>query len=226
MKRIKPHTPVQYVMGHTEFCGLDFLVDERALIPRPETEILVDVAADICNGLRTAAGKELNILDLGTGSGNIAIALTKKVADCKIIASDISDDALEVAKLNAERHGVSDRIKFIKSDLFKDIKGEFDVIVSNPPYISKPEFETLQKEVLMEPHVALDGGNDGLDFYRKIISSAVSHMKKGGYIIFEIGFGQKKDICAIVEKESILKVMRVEIDHNEIERIVAARWIS
>ncbi len=222
MKRIKPHTPVQYVMGHVQFCDLDLLVDERVLIPRPETEILVDIASDIIKGAGIPASKA-RILDLGTGSGNIAIALTKKIPDCKIIASDISGGALEVAKLNAGRNGVSDRIEFIKSDLFASLDGKFDIIVSNPPYISRPEFESLQKEVLMEPHVALDGGSDGLDFYRKIISEAAKRLTSGGYIIFEIGFAQKKLICRIIEKESVLKVMRVEIDHNEIERIVAAR---
>jgi release factor glutamine methyltransferase len=182
----------------------------------------VDVASDIIKGADIPASKA-RILDLGTGSGNIAIALTKKIPDCKIIASDISAGALVVAELNAGRNGVSDRIKFIKSDLFESLDGNFDIIVSNPPYISRPEFESLQKEVLMEPHVALDGGSDGLDFYRKIIREAAKRLTSGGYIIFEIGFAQKKLICRIIEKESVLKVIRVEIDHNEIERIVAAR---
>jgi len=225
IKPIKPFTPVQYVMGHSEFHGMDFLVDERVLIPRPETEILVDVAIDIINELQ-AASKKIRVLDLCTGSGNIAIALTKKIHDCKMVASDISDEALEVAKINAKRQDVSDRIEFIKSDLFADIKGKFDLIVSNPPYISKPEYSTLQKEVLMEPRVAFDGGDDGLDFYRKIIPESKKYLKKNGYIVFEIGFGQKKDICAIVEKDKDYKVTKVTIDHNEIDRIIAAKWIS
>jgi len=222
---IKPHTPIQYVMGHQQFYGLDLVVDDNVLIPRPETEILVDVTIDIAYSLKLTANS-LNILDIGTGSGNIAIALTKNIPDCKIIASDISDDALEVARLNARRHDVSDRIQFKRSDLFENLEGKFDIIVSNPPYIAKFEFETLEKEVLMEPRIALAGGNDGLDFYRRIVASSVKYLKPGGYLLFEIGFGQKKDICAIIEKEGIFKVIKVMIDHNEIDRIVEARWIS
>ena len=225
MKNTKPNTPIQYIMGQTQFHGLDLTVDERVLIPRPETEILVDVAIDLINEIQ-GAKNELRILDLGTGSGNIAIALTKSMPDCKIIASDVSEGALEVARINAARNGVSDRIDFVLSDVFENIKGKFDIIVSNPPYIARTEFKTLQKEVLREPRVALEGGMDGLDFYRKIISASVRHLKPGGYIAFEIGFAQKKDICGIIENEGVFKVRRVEIDHNEIERIVAAQWIS
>lgn len=225
MENIKPHTPIQYIMGHSEFCGLDFLVDERVLIPRPETEILVDVASDIIQGLKVR-GKDLRILDLGTGSGCIAIALTKRIPDCKIIASDVSAEALEVARVNAERLGAGGRIEFITSDLFSDIKGKFDCIVSNPPYVARGEFESLQKEVLKEPRVAFDGGEDGLDFYRKIISESTKYLKEGASLIFEIGYGQRREICAIVEKTGVLKVTRVEIDHNEIDRIVAAKWTN
>jgi release factor glutamine methyltransferase len=219
-------------MGQTHFYGLDFLVDERVLIPRQETEILVDVVIDMIKGAGdrgSGIGKnecEMNILDMGTGSGNIAISLTKNIPECRIVASDVSQEALDVAKMNADRMGVSDRVDFVKSDLFCDIKGLFDMIVSNPPYISRPEIRTLAKEVLMEPKVALDGGNDGLDFYRKIISSGIKYLKPGGYFVFEIGFGQRKEICDLIEKDGILKVVKVTIDHNEIDRIVAAKWIN
>ena len=225
---VKPFTPIQYVMGHTEFHGLDFLVDERVLIPRPETEILVDAVVDIIKGARGQGqgSREMRILDLGTGSGNIAIALTKSTPDCRIIASDISEGALEVARLNARRHGVADRIEFVVSDLFDNIKDVFDVIVSNPPYIARPEFETLQQEVLMEPRVALDGGSDGLDFYKKIIAAGTKHMKPGSHIIFEIGYGQRKGICDIIENAAFLKVIKVTIDFNEIDRIIAAKWTN
>ncbi len=219
---IKPYTPIQYIMGHAEFCGMDLIVNEDVMIPRPETEILVDVAADIIRD----TGNGLRVLDLCTGSGCIAIALTKSLPDCRIFASDISEGALEVARLNAGRQNVSDRISFIKSDLFCNIKGLFDIIVSNPPYVARPEFATLQKEVLMEPKVAFDGGDDGLDFYRKIISDSRKFLKPGGYLLFEIGFGQRSAICAIIEKNRTFKVTQVRIDHNEIDRIIAARLID
>ena len=222
---VKPFTPIQYIMGHVQFYGLDFIVDERVLIPRPETEILVDVAVDIIRGFSVKGGTP-RILDLCTGSGNIAIALTKNIPDCKMVASDISGEALDVARMNAERHGVSDRVKLVKSDLFDDVDGTFDVIVCNPPYVERPEFAVIQKEVLKEPRIAFDGGEDGLDFYRKIIPAAMKFLAPGGCIIFEIGFGQRKAICDIIEKGGHLKVMRVEIDHNEIDRIVEAQWIS
>jgi len=228
MTTIKPNTPVQYIIGKTEFCGLDLVVNEDVLIPRPETELLVDIAIDIFNAERKNrqnAERNLRILDLGTGSGNIAIALTKRVSDCKMVASDISPRALEVARLNAKRHGIGDRIEFIESDLFEDIEGKFDIIVSNPPYIANIEFETLQKEVLMEPRVALSGGEDGIDFYRKIISQAPAHLTGGGALLMEMGYGQKSAIIDIIKKNG-MRPEEVRIDHNLIDRAVVARWIN
>jgi len=220
MKTIKPHTPVQYIIGHTEFCGLDFIVNEDVLIPRPETELLVDVATEIINERRY-----LRLLDLGTGSGNIAIALTKRIPDCKMVASDISEGAIEVARVNAEKHGVSGRIEFIQSDLFENIEGKFDIIVSNPPYIANDEFKTLQKEVLMEPRVALVGGEDGIDFYRKIISASPRYLINGGVLVMEIGYGQKAGILKIISQNG-MKPEDVRIDHNLIDRAIIARWTN
>lgn len=224
MNRVKPYTPIQYVMGRTQFCGLDFLVSEDVLIPRPETEMLVDTVLEVIKGARRK-GKGLSILDLGTGAGNIAITLTKSSENCKIIASDISEKALEVARKNAILNKISGRVEFIKSDLFNDIEGEFDIIVSNPPYVSRPEFNTLQKEVLMEPRIAIDGGEDGLDFYRKIISAAPRHIKDGGYLIFEIGYGQKTAITEIL-KDASFDIFKMKKDFNRIDRVVVARWTS
>ena len=238
MKTIKPHTPVQYIMGKTEFCGLDFLVNEDVLIPRPETELLVDTVTEIiyeqrttnkCGAKRSLPGgdeqHDFRILDLCTGSGNIAISLTKRIPDCKMVASDISQSALGVAKINAECHGVSDRIEFIESDLFEKIEGKFDIIVSNPPYIAEGEFDTLQKEVLMEPRVALAGGEDGIDFYRKIISAAPRYLTGGGVLVMEIGYGQKVGIIEII-KNNGMKPEEVRIDHNLIDRAIVARWTN
>ena len=172
MRAVEPFTPIQYVMGSAEFCGLDMLVNENVLIPRPETELLVETAA--------ALNPARRILDLCTGSGNIAIALmvrlrspsilskaegrveglTKSGVTCKIVASDISVGALSIARKNAVRHKAAG-IEFVVSDLFDGLKGSFDIIVSNPPYISGPEFSELQEEVLKEPRVALYGGEIG-----------------------------------------------------------------
>ena len=213
-------------MGKAEFCGLDFTVNENVLIPRPETEILVDTVVEMVSRLAGLPVSRLKILDLGTGCGNIAISLTKKIPDFKIIASDISAAALEVAKINARRHGVYDRIEFIESDLFDRIEGEFDIIVSNPPYVARSEFETLQKEVLMEPRVAIDGGGDGLDFYRRIIPAAAGRLNAGGHLAMEIGYGQRQAITKIVEGIGDLKLLEVNIDRNNIDRIIVAKWIN
>lgn len=231
MKTIEPFTPVQYVLGHSEFCGIDMLVDERVLIPRPETELLVEAAAEMLKGVRpkpgqTELGSDPSLLDLCTGSGAIAIALTKRLFNCKMVASDISADALDVARLNAHRNGLSDNIEFVKSDLFKDIKGRFDLIVSNPPYIAQFEFAGLQKEVLREPRIALDGGPDGLDFYRRIIQDAPGYLKKGGRILFEIGFGQAREVRNIINSAGGFEIIEIKKDFNGIERAITVKWIN
>ena len=159
MKTMEPFTPIQYIVGETEFCGLDFAVNEDVLIPRPETELLVESALAVARAREPGA----RVIDLCTGSGCVAVSiahsLTKNAIDCRIVASDISEKALDVAKSNADAHSVIDKIEFICSDLFCNINDKFDIIVSNPPYIAKFEFETLQREVLKEPRIALDGGD-------------------------------------------------------------------
>jgi len=225
MKTIEPYTPIQYIIGNTKFCGLDFIVNEDVFIPRPETEVLVESAIKLIRG-SGVKGQGLRMLDLCTGPGNIAISLTKNISDCKIFASDISDKALDVARRNAIRHGVSDRIEFIKSDLFDKLEGKFDIIISNPPYIARHEFKELQKEVLKEPAIALDGGEDGLDFYRAIISSAPGYLRPGGYLLFEIGFGQSARLCEIIGQTNGLRLSDVRPDQNNIDRVIIAKWIN
>ena len=223
MKTVEPYTPVQYITGQTKFCGLDFIVNEDVLIPRPETELLVEtvMAVSKCQGVKVS-----RMLDLCTGSGCIAISLTKSIPECKIVASDISEAALDIARLNAEKNGVCDNIKFIQSDLFNNIIGKFDIIASNPPYIAGYEFKSLQKEVLMEPHIALDGGKDGLDFYRRIISEAARHLNRGGYLIMEIGFGQKESVAEIIKNSNELELLEVKKDFSGIDRVIVAQWIN
>ena len=245
VKSVKPFTPLQYIIGKEKFFGLDFMVDEGVFIPRPETEVLVQTVLDTVKELQAAAD-ELRILDLCTGSGCIAIslmvrlsspsmpgkaegrveALTKINPRCKIFASDISDKALEAAKKNASLNGIPDKVSFIKSDLFENIEGKFDIIVANPPYIARREFETLQKEVLMEPRLALDGGEDGLSFYKKIFEKIPRYLNKGAYCLMEIGYGQREAIKDIIEKTGNFKLIDVKEDQYLIDRVIVAKWIN
>lgn len=225
IKTVEPYTPIQYVMGKSDFFGLSFLVNENVLIPRPETEVLVKEVIDTVMGDERMA-RDARVLDLCTGSGNIAISLTKALTHCKIIASDISEAALNVARQNAVRHGVSDKISFLKSDLFGAIDGLFDIIVSNPPYIARREFASLQKEVLKEPSIALDGGEDGLDFYRRIMATAHLYLRRSGAMAVEIGYGQGRSIAGIIGRTGALRVEKTIRDHNGIERVLLVRWIN
>lgn len=224
MKTVAPFTPVQYIIGHTEFYGLDIMVNEDVLIPRPETELLVETAAEL-SGVRGQRSEVRRILDLCTGSGCIAIALTKKLSDCKIVASDISEKALALAVENAKRHQ-AEQIEFIQSDLFSDIKGLFDIVVSNPPYIAGPEFAQLQEEVLKEPRLALYGGEDGLDFYRRIFNTAGKFLNTGGYVIVEIGYAQGPAVKDICKNAGGFMVADIKKDLGGIDRVVVAKWIN
>jgi len=240
IKAVEPYTPIQYITGSAEFCGLDFRVDHRVLIPRPETELLVEAVIEIAafRGTRT---ETIKILDLCTGSGNIAVALavrlrpstlseteglTKSISNCRITASDISPDAIEVARLNAIRNGVYDEIEFKKSDLLLDVDGRFDIIVSNPPYIARDEFPSLQEEVKREPRIALDGGEDGLDFYRRIVAALPGHLKRGGSLVMEIGYGQRAALAGIIGDSGLFRLSDIKRDHNGIDRVVIAEWIN
>ena len=213
--------PVQYITGRAEFMGLDFIVTKDVFIPRPETELLIN---EICRG----GFKTLPyILDLCTGSGNIAVSLSKLIPQAEIIATDISEAALKIADKNAVRHNLSDRIKFYKGNLFNALifakNPKFDIIVCNPPYIKEDELPYLQKEVKVEPEIALNGGRDGLDFYRVIAKESHRYLEKGGSILLEIGFGQKKDVENIFSSYNIFEIYKVIKDFSGIER---AMWIN
>jgi len=225
MNPIEPHTPIQYIIGKTEFFGADFIVNEDVFIPRPETETLVEAVIDIARNLQPMANSP-RILDLCAGSGNIVISLTKNIPDCKIVASDISRKALAVARENALINGVVGRVDFVESDLFENIKGEFDIIVSNPPYVARYEFKELQHEVMMEPSIAIDGGEDGLDFYRRILAAVPGFLKKTGCLVMEMGFGQAGAIKGMIERTNMLELSGIKKDHNGIDRVIAIRWIS
>lgn len=193
LEKIENGMPIQYITNKQEFMGLNFYVDENVLIPQPDTEILVE---EVIKYIRKHRENKLRILDLCTGSGIIAISIAKYLKNVEIYASDISEKALDVAKRNAKSHNVN--IKFICSDMFKNIKEkEFDIIVSNPPYIESNVINTLSKEVQKEPKLALDGGEDGLKFYETIIKNARNYIKQSGSIFLEIGYNQKEKIKEI-----------------------------
>ena len=172
---------------------MDFFVNENVLIPRPDTEILVEEVINLAKKIDNP-----KILDLCTGSGAIAISIAKNVPSAEVLAIDISEKALEVAKKNA--NNLQSKVKFKKSNLFSNIgKMKFDIIVSNPPYIKKSDIKLLSNEVQKEPQIALDGGYDGLDFYRKISSQAIDYLKFGSYLCFEIGYDQQEDVTEIIK---------------------------
>lgn len=203
--------PLWYIIGDADFCGYKIKVDERVLIPRPETEDLVMLAVSTAK-----AGQK--ILDLCTGSGAIAIALAKELEKknirAEITASDISEDALTLAKENAEANGAD--VKFVQSDLFENLDGEYDLIISNPPYIPTATVQTLQREVRdFEPHLALDGGEDGLDIYRRIAQQAQKHIRAGGSLVMEVGEGEAADVAKLFPQKSMIAK-----DFNGVDRYV------
>ena len=196
--KLSKGVPLQHITHLQEFMKMDFYVNENVLIPRPDTEILVEEVIKIASNF-----KNPKILDLCTGSGAIGISIAKYVKNAKVYATDISEKALEIAKLNAKNIGVEEKIEFIKSDLFNNIgKIKFDIIVSNPPYIKNGDICYLSEEVQKEPKLALEGGIDGLEFYRKITKQAIDYLKLGSYLCFEIGYDQKIDVIEIIENEN------------------------
>ena len=197
IKKLIEGVPLQHITHQQEFMKLMFYVDENVLIPRPDTEILVEEVIKLAKSINAK-----KILDLCTGSGAIAVSLAKYIEGSQITATDISRKALSIAKLNATNNNVEDRITFVSSDLFQNISEEkYDIIVSNPPYIKRKVIKTLDEEVKREPIIALDGGNDGLDFYKKIIGNAYQHLKYKGYLCLEIGYDQKDEVIDLINKE-------------------------
>lgn len=206
--------PLQYAIGYWEFYGINFKVDERALIPRFETEIIVDyiIKGDF---------KKDRILDIGTGSGAISLSLGENLKDSAIIGSDIEDKALDLASLNRSRLGISN-VDFIKSDLFQNIDSKFDIIVSNPPYIKKEDYERLEKELYYEPKSALLAEDEGLYFYKKIIKGAKDYLNDGGLLIFEIGYDQKLKLIDLLNKSDFKNIISMK-DYNDFDRFIVAK---
>ena len=227
--------PVQYIMGCQEFMGLEFIVNENVLIPRQDTETLVEDALEIIN-TGTLRGedmdvkrKEWDILDLCTGSGAIGVSLARIANKVNVTCSDISEGAIKVAKENAQKHGLAKSMKFEQGDLFEPFnkhfhKQKFDMIISNPPYIKSSVIPTLQKEVCEhEPLSALDGGESGLDFYERIVSGVGSHLKKGGVLLMEIGNDQGEAVSGLLSRNGEFTSIRVLRDLAQRDRIVFAK---
>jgi len=225
LKRRSKGEPLQYITGFTEFMGFYFKVDKRVLIPRPETEILVEETHNLIKD--KFVGKQLNILDLGTGSGNIAISLAKLTRNTRIFASDISEDALEVAGENAKINEVQDRISFIHSDIFEtgfsDKKNFFDFLICNPPYLTLDDLNNSPLELNYEPRAALDAGKDGLIFYRRIISQSAPYLKKNGFLVLEMGYNQLEKIRDLLKDSKEFSLERVIKDYNGFDRAIFLR---
>lgn len=208
------HVPLQHILGYQDFMGLRFHVNEHVLIPRQDTEILVEEAMRyLHDGMR--------ILDLCTGSGCILLSLLHYSNDCEGVGVDISQEALQVAAQNAELLGI--KADFLKSDLYEKVTGKFDLLVSNPPYIERKVIPTLMEEVReYDPYIALDGGEDGLDFYRRIIGGAQDYLKRGGQILMEIGSGQAQAVSELL-REAGFKEIDVCRDFAGLDRVVSGR---
>ena len=207
--------PIQYITNEQEFMKLNFYVDENVLIPQPDTEILVE---KVINDFKY---KEVKILDLCTGSGVIAISLAKYINRSKIFATDISNKAIQIAKLNAEKNLVHKKIEFILSDMFKNInEDKYDVIVSNPPYIKTEVIKNLDKQVQNEPILALDGGIDGLNFYKIIAENAYKFLNNRGKIYLEIGYDQKDQVIELLKNTFKYKDIICIKDLNLNDRVI------
>lgn len=219
LRRRSTGEPVQYILGHTEFFGRTFAVNSSVLIPRPETEVLVEQTLDRMKGVANP-----HVLDIGTGSGAIAVTIAAERDDACIVATDISTAALDTARANAECLGVSDRVEFVEGDLFEAVSGRlFDAIVSNPPYVAENDRKALQREVRdHEPATALFAGTDGLDTIRRIVQEAPQFIHQTGFCALEIGMGQHEAVCALWRDVAPDWRVSVVKDLAEIERVAIA----
>lgn len=215
--------PLQYILGTWDFMGIELEVTPNVLIPRPETELLVE---EVLNILNNAEARDRKVLDLGTGSGNIAIALAKFYAHLTVTAVDVSAGALKVAKANARKVGVNEKISFIESDMTEFLKRQsaseerFDMIVSNPPYVETSKISALEEELHFEPKSALDGGEDGLLFYKNILTNAGNVLTRDGIILFEIADHLLEPLCAFLNAMPQWKFKDCIKDYSQLNRIL------
>lgn len=222
IERLKNHEPIQYILNYQEFMGFDFFVNSDVLIPQPDTENLVEEIISIASKIKKEK-LEIRILDLCTGSGAIAVSLAKILGNKALVyASDISEKALKIAEENSMKNSAN--VLFFKSNIFEEISElyKFDIIVSNPPYIETEIIETLSEEVKKEPIIALDGGKDGLDFYKKIIKESKKYLNSEGYLAFEIGYNQRVSLEKLF-KENEYKNIYSKKDLSGNDRVVVAQ---
>lgn len=210
--------PTAYIVGEREFWGLDFLITPAVLIPRPETELVVEATGEIVR--RTMSGQSPRMADIGTGSGNIAVSIAHLLPNCTFVATDVSQPALDVARQNALRHGVGDRVEFVCTSYLDGIDGPFDLITANPPYVRDIDKRGLSADVLQEPHVALFGGDTGLDHIEAVLSAAVRMLRSGGWLVMEFGFGQEDDVRERAGRHEELRVDHTRADLQGLARTV------
>ena len=217
VKRRSEGEPLQHLLGTVEFCGLTFLCDKRALVPRPETEQLVELVES------RIENRELRIVDVGTGSGVIALSLAAKIPEAKVLGVDISEEALALAQENAARLNLSERVQFLKSRLLENVEGAFDLIVANLPYISIQDRHTLSPEVLRDPEVALFAGAQGNELVRELIDQAPLRLRHGGLLALEIGLGQSEALLSALAEKNYRDICSKN-DYNGVTRFLFARY--
>ena len=215
--------PIAHILERKEFWSLDFKITPDVLIPRPETEILIETLLSL--NIKNTTELPLRLLEIGTGSGAIAVVAALEIPKLQVTATDYFLEALNVARFNAEKHGVIDKINFIQSDIFSEIPVElYDCIVSNPPYIQTSYLNDLMPDVIdFEPQSALDGGYDGLDFYKQIIPEALNYLKQGGMVVLEVGEIQAKEVSSFFYAISNYEEIKVTKDYSGYDRVVSAR---
>lgn len=220
IERLEDHEPIAYIVNNQPFMSLDFYVDRNVLIPRPETEKLVEVTIDVIK--KSMVNGPWSIVDVGTGCGCIAISLAKYLPNVQVIGIDSSPEAIKVAKKNAEKHNVQNRCQFIVGNMLDPLPDKVDFVVSNPSYIPSAEIEKLDPNVKdYEPRLALDGGEDGLDYIRRLIKEGPHYLKETGYLIFEFGINQAGKIKELAKEDFVdIKIMR---DDSGKERVFAGR---
>jgi len=217
VKRRGEGEPLQHLLGTVEFCGLTFLCDKRAMVPRTETEQLVELVES------RIENREPRIVDVGTGSGVIALSLAAKFHGAKVLAADVSDDALALAQENAARLNLSASVQFLKSRLLENVEGDFDVIIANLPYISTQDRHTLSREVLHDPQIALFAGDRGDELVRELIDQAPSRLRPGGMLALEIGLGQNEQLLSALAEKNYRDIC-AKNDYSGVTRFLFARY--
>ena len=224
LERRTHHEPSAYIVGIKEFWGLEFVVTPAVLVPRPETEIIIEEALKRFGDGKTAGDhRAARIADIGTGSGNIAVSLACALPGSRIVATDVSTEALVVAARNAARHGVADRVEFVAASYLDGISGEFDAIMTNPPYVRELDRAGLGAEIAYEPEVALFGGLNGLRDIEGVLDTAIAKLRPGGWLLMEMGSGQDPDIEALVAGKPALRLLEIRRDLRGISRTAVIR---